>query len=85
MNESHKAPADHPAPHPNDSQACALFTFIQSAEMPHPEKERTHLAGGVSPGPGRGNGGDLEFLHKFHCPFCFKSLVSTFKFPFLNF
>lgn len=43
--ESHKAPADHPAPHPNDSPACALFTFIQSVDMPHPEKEGTHLCG----------------------------------------
>jgi hypothetical protein len=33
MNESHKAPADHPAPHPNDSSAGALFTFVHGG--PH--------------------------------------------------
>jgi len=85
MNESHKAPADHPAPHPNGSPAGALFTFIQSVDMPHPEKEGVHLAGGVSSDPIGATVGTLAFLHHFHCPFCFKSPVSIFKFPFSNF
>jgi hypothetical protein len=84
MNESHKAPADHPAPHPNDSPASALFTFIQPVDMPHQER-RVPILRVASPRPGRGNVGTLSFLHHFRCPFCFKSLVPIFKFPFSNF
>jgi hypothetical protein len=43
VNEPHEAPADHPAPHPSDSPACALFTFVQSAEKPQPDEARKFI------------------------------------------
>lgn len=71
MNESRKAPADHPAPHPNDSPAGALFTFIQSAEMPHPEEACASLR--VASGPtGRGNERDFDFSSSFSLPLLFQ-------------
>jgi hypothetical protein len=85
MNESHKAPADHPAPHPNGSPAGALFTFIQSVDMPHPEKEGVHLAGGVSSDPTRGNSGDVGFSSSFSLPLLFQIPGFHFQIPVFEF
>jgi hypothetical protein len=85
MNESQRAPADHPAPHPKDSPACALFTFVQSADKAQPDETGPIPAGGVYPDPIGAGVATLTFLPNLRCPFCFKFLISIFKFPFSNY